>query len=282
MAPRASWTGHLKISLISIPVRLYTVSASSSSKVRLNMLHKDCLQRVRQQQICEAHGVLSRDAIVKGYEFEKDKYVVVDDDTLKSIRLESTKIIDVDQYIEADDVDPVYYNANYYVAPDGPVAMEAFRVFRETLRHSGKVGIGHAVLSGREHTVQIAPRDKGLMLTPLRYAKEVKKPAAYFEDIPDTAVPTEQLELFKQLIESKIAPLDMDSLVDRYEEALVEVIKAKIDGREPEVVQEQETAKAIDFMEALRASVQAENIPKKPPAASAPPKKKAAKKKKAG
>ena len=282
MAPRASWTGHLKISLISIPVRLYTVSASSSSKVRLNMLHKECLQRVRQQQICETHGVLSRDNIVKGYEFEKDKYVVVDDDTLKNIRLETTKIIDINQYIDANDVDPVYYNANYYVAPDGPVAMEAFRVFRETLNYTGKVAVGHVVLSGREHTVQIAPRDKGLMLTTLRFAKEVKKPTAYFEDIPETDVAPEQLELFKQLIESNIAPLDMDSLVDRYEEALVEVIKAKIDGREPEVVQEQETAKAIDFMEALRASVQAEKIPKKPPAASAPSKKKAAKKKKTG
>jgi len=246
------------------------------------MLHKDCLQRVRQQQICETHGVLSRDDIVKGYEYEKDKYVVVDDDTLKSIRLETTKIIDVDQYIDAEDVDPVYYSANYYVAPDGPVAIDAFRVFRESLRHTGKVAVGHVVLSGREHTVQIAPRDKGLMLTTLRYAKEVKKPTAYFEDIPDVEVPAEQLELFNQLIENRVAPLDMDSLVDRYEEALVEVIKAKIDGREPEVVQEQETAKAIDFMEALRASVQAEKIPKKPPAASAKPQKKAAKKKQAG
>ena len=282
MAARASWSGHLKISLISIPVKLYTVSASSSSKVRLNMLHKDCLQRIKQKQTCETHGDLSRDDIVKGYEYEKGKYVVVDDDTLKTIRLETTKIIDVDRYIEAGEVDPVYYNAYYYVAPDGPVGMEAFRVLCETLRQTNKVAVGHVVLSGREHTVQIAPRDKGLMLTTLRFAKEVKKPASFFEDVPDSSVPQEQVDLFKQLVEGKVDKLDLDSLVDRYEEALVEVIKAKIEGREPEVVQEQETAKALDFMEALRKSVEVEDIPKKPPAASASPEEKDSGEQKAG
>ncbi|MDH5327346.1 MAG: Ku protein [Gammaproteobacteria bacterium] len=265
MAPRATWTGHLKISLINIPVKLYTAVSTSSSRVKLNMLHGDCLQRVKQFYQCPEHGPVERSDIVKGYEFEKGKYLEIDDSTLKNIRLETTKIIEIVSFVNKSQIDPIYFNSHYYMAPDA-VGEEAYRVFKETLDRNEKIAIGRVVMSGREHTVRIAPKDKGLSLTTLHFAKEVRKTDAYFEDIKTSEVPKEQVDMFSQLINGMAAEVDPTNLVDRYEEALVEVIKAKIEGREPEVQVETEAAKTVDFMEALRASVAAENIPKKPAA----------------
>lgn len=267
MAPRATWTGHLKISLINIPVKLFTAVSSSSSRVKLNMLHDECLQRVKQFYQCPEHGPVERSNIIKGYEFEKGKYLEIDDNTLKSIRLETTKIIDIVSFVQKSQIEPIYFNSHYYMAPDA-VGEEAYRVFTQTLDQNGKVAIGRVVMSGREHTVHIAPKDKGLMLTTLHFAKEVRKTDAYFEDIKSDEIPKEQVDMFSQLINGMAAEVDPTHLVDRYEEALVEVIKAKIDGKEPEVQVETEAAKTVDFMEALKASVAAENIPKKPAAES--------------
>src|SRR5688572_3704221 len=132
MPPRATWTGYLRLSLVAIPIRLYNV-VSSTSKVSLNQLHKDCHHRVRQQLVCPEHGTLEREAIVKGYEYEKDKYVVVDEADLEKVKLETTKTIELMQFVEDSELDPLYFNTAYYVAPEGPVAEEAFRILREAM-----------------------------------------------------------------------------------------------------------------------------------------------------
>lgn len=266
MPPRASWTGHLKLSFVSIPVRLYN-AISSTSRVALNQLHRDCNNRIKNKTVCPEHGEVQRADIVKGYEVEKGKYVVVDESDLEKVKLESNKTIEIMQFVDQDEVDPMILNAPYYVAPDGAVAQTAFAVIREAMGASGKVAIGRVVMSNKEHIVALAVEDKGFVMTTLRYADEVRKPDAYFEDIADEKVDKEQLKLARQLIESKAAAFDHSEWKDRYKDALLEVIKAKLEGKEPAVVQTAEAGKVINLMDALRESVAAQTR-KKPPAKS--------------
>ncbi|MBV8414692.1 MAG: Ku protein, partial [Verrucomicrobia bacterium] len=158
MALRASWSGYLKLSLVTIPIRMYN-AIGSSSRVSLNQLHKNCRHRVRQQLVCPEHGKLERDDIVRGYEYEKDKYIVIDESDLEKIKLETTKTIDLTQFVEAGEVDPMFFDKPYYVAPDGPMAEDAFRVVREAMRKSNKMGIGRVVMSGREHVIALRVQD---------------------------------------------------------------------------------------------------------------------------
>ncbi len=271
MAPRATWTGHLKLSLISIPVRLYH-AVTSMSHVRLHLLHRGCNQRIHYQSVCSKHGAVQAEQVVKGYEYEKGKYAVVDEPLLDSIKLETTKMIEIVQFIDASEFDPIYLNTPYYLAPDGPLAEEAFRVVREAMRRTGRLAVGRVVMAGREHVVVIGLRDKGLQLTTLRYDKEVHAAEPYFADIEDKPVNREQLALAERLIESKSARFDPARFRDRYDEALTQVIKAKIEGAEPVLVQEAEMGKVVDFMEALRRSVtetaKAKAVRKRPAAAS--------------
>src|SRR6185295_3677563 len=148
MAPRASWTGYLRLSLVTIPVRLYN-AVSSTSKVSLNQLHKDCNVRLRQQMVCPEHGKVEKEDIVKGYEFEKDRYVVVDDADLQKIKLEATKTIDLIQFVDGTEVESIYFDTPYYVAPDGPVAQERFRILLLELRTAYQIAIGQVVISNR-------------------------------------------------------------------------------------------------------------------------------------
>ncbi len=254
MAPRAIWKGLLKVSLITIPVRLYN-AVSSTAKLSLNQLHKDCHQRVRQQLACPQHGHIERCEVVKGYEYDKGRYVVIEQTDLDNIQLQTTRTIEIVQFAAADELDSIYCNAPYYVAPDGPVAEEAFCVLREAMNRSRRLAIGRLVLAGREHPLALRVEGKGLMLTTLRSAAEVRCCSAYFEDIQDHELPDEQLQLAAQLIESKTAPLQAAQFSDRYQEALLGVIQAKIAGSEPVVVQHSEAGQVINFMEALKQSV---------------------------
>ncbi len=275
MPPRASWTGNLKLSLISIPVRLYR-AVSSSGRLSLRMLHQDCSQRVRYQYTCPVHGELDKDQIVKGYEFERGKYVVVDDETLDKIRLETTQTIEVVQFIDQAELDPIYLDTPYYLSPDGPVAEEGFQVIRKALEKTGKAAIGRVVMSNRELMVAISPRDTGLFLQTLHYQSEVRGSEAFFEGIPGKKVDPEEVELAESLIEKKSEAFDPSQFKDRYEEALTDVIKAKIQGEEVEVVEEREAGKVVNFMDALKRSVAEEEksgrkktaAGKKPPARS--------------
>jgi len=270
VAARATWTGQLKLSLVSIPVRLYN-AVRSTTKTPLNQLHKGCHHRVRQQLICPEHGKLERDQIVKGYEFEKDKYVVVEEEDLAKIKLETAKSIDLVQFIDESELDPIYLDGAYYVTPDGPMAEEAFRVMREAMRLAKKVAIGRVVMAGREYTTALRPQDKGFRLSTLHYADEIRTPEPYFEDIKNGDVDKSQLTLAKQLIENYSAPFKPEQFTDRYQDALLAVIKGKIEGTEPVLVQQTEASKVISLMDALQQSLaqaKPSKAVRKPPAAS--------------
>jgi DNA end-binding protein Ku len=262
---RASWTGYLRLSLITIPVRLFN-AISSADKIALNQLHKGCNFRLKQKMVCPTHGEVEREQIVKGYEYENDNYVVIEDSDLKAIRLETTKIIDLVSFANASQLDPIFLDSPYYVSPDGPVAEEGFRVLREAMRELARVAIGRVVLSGREHIVTLGVQEKGLRLSTLRYASEIKAAAPYFEDIKNGNVNSAQLGLAKQLVEQFTTDFKPEEFTDRYRDALMDVIKTKIAGA-PVVAQEVKVGKVINLMEALKQSLeksQATTV-KKPP-----------------
>ena len=261
MAPRAMWSGYLKLSLVTIPVRMYN-AISSTSRVALNQLHKNCNRRVRQQLVCPEHGKLEREDIVKGYEYEEDKYVVIDQADLEKIKLETSKSIDLIQFVTVDEVDPVFFDKSYYVAPDGPIAEDAFRVVREAMRKANKMAIGQVVIAGREHIIALRVKDRGFALSTLHYASEIRQAAPYFEGIRNGEVDKNQLALASQLVENNTAPFNPAQFTDRYEEALLEIIKAKAAGSEPIIVQEVEPGKVIDLMSALKQSL-AQSKPQK-------------------
>jgi len=228
---------------------------SSTSRVSLSQLHKNCQHRVRQQLICPEHGKLEREDIVKGYEYEKDKYVVIDESDLQKIKLETNKTIDLIQFVKADEVDPMFFDKSYYMTPDGPMAEDALRVVREAMRKANKMAIGRVVMLGKEHLIALRVQDKGFTLSTLHYASEIRQAAPYFEEIRNGEVDKDQLALATLLVENNTAAFDPGQFTDRYEEALLEVIKAKIAGSEPVVVQQVEAGKIIDLMSALKQSL---------------------------
>jgi len=267
MAPRASWTGFLRVSLVTIPVRLYNV-VSSTSRVSLNQLHKDCHLRLRQQMVCPEHGDVGKDKIVKGYQFEKDKYVVIDNADLQKIKLETTKTIELIQFVDANDLDLVYLNTPYYVTPDGPVAEESFRIVREAMREANKIGIGQVVMLNREQVIALRVQDKGFALNTLYYVEEVRKAQTYFGEIKNGSVEKNQLNLARQLVNSLASPFDPEKFVDHYQKALLEIVKAKIEGTEPVLAQKAEHGKVINLMDALKQSLARTHAEKKPAAPS--------------
>jgi DNA end-binding protein Ku len=182
MKPRCTWTGYLKLSLVTVPVRVYT-AISTTEKISFNQLHKNCHQRIRQKLVCPVHGEVTREDIVKGYEYAADQFVLVNETDLEAVRLETTSTIDLVQFIRADELDPMFLDSPYYVGPDGPVAEEGFGVLREALRRAKRIAIGRVVLSGKEKLVALKPQDKGLVFFTLRYATEVRTATAYFEDL---------------------------------------------------------------------------------------------------
>jgi len=234
----------------------------------LNQLHKNCNLRLRQQMVCPEHGKVEKEDIVKGYEFEKDRYVVVDEADLEKIRLETTKTIELIQFVEANELDPIYFNTPYYVAPDGPVAEEGFRILREAMRQANKVAIGQVVISSKEQVVALKVQEKGLVLNTLHYAEEIRNSATYFEEIKNGNVDKSQLALAEQLVNSYTTGFDASKFTDRYQNSLLEVIRGKIAGSEPVVTQRVEAGKVINLMDALKQSLAQSVAEKKPPAAS--------------
>lgn len=255
MAPRAMWTGQLRLSLVSFGVRLYAAT-ESSGRVSMNQLHKDCHQRVRNQLVCPVHGPIGRDEIVKGYEYEKDSYVIIEQEDLDNIRLESNKTIELVEFVDADEIDPLYVDSPYYLGPDGKVAEEPFNVIREAMKRAGKVGIGKVVMYGRERIVALQPEGRGFLLTTLRYAGEVRSSEDLFKDIKADSVDEEQLALASSIMEKKAGSFDPSEFTDRYQEAFFEIVKAKVEGQEPVTVSDEETPRSFNFMDALRQSVE--------------------------
>ncbi|MGE5271984.1 MAG: Ku protein [Thiohalocapsa sp.] len=249
---RPYWTGFLKLSLVTIAVRLYTAT-SEREKIRFHQIHEPSGERVRQQLIVPGLGPVEREDIVKGYEYEKGRYVTVDPDDLKRLRLETTDTIDIVQFV--DDIDPIYFDSPYYLVPDGSVAEEGYRVIREALRDSGKIAVGQLVINGHERVMAIRPLGTGLLGNALRYQDEIRQPEDYFRSIAEGGVDEDQLAIMEQIIARKTRPFDPEQFVDHYQAAVRELIDEKLEGRLPAKEPERRPAQVINLMEALKRSL---------------------------
>lgn len=263
-APRSSWKGYLRVSLVSCPVRLYPAS-SSADKISFNNLVPGTMSRISMVPTDPATGqAVPRDQLVKGYEFEKGRYVIVTDEELDSLQIESNRVIDVTQFVDDDQVDPLYLDSPYWLAPDGKMANEAFRVIVEGMRREKKAGIGRLVLSSRERAVLLSPRGKGIMIRTLRAPEEVRREGAYFEDIEEGPLDESAITLARQIVTQRAAEFDPKMFADRYQEALAELIKAKIKGEKIVSIEPSAPPPVVDLMAALKKSLET----MKPPAAS--------------
>ncbi len=255
MAPRPTWQGHLRLSLVTCPVALYTAT-SPQGDVHFNMLHKTTHNRIRMIPTDPETGPVEHSDIVKGYEIEKGRYVVITEEEIESVRLETTRTIDIERFIDADEIDRLYWNDPYYLAPDGKLAAEAFSVIREAMSGQQRVALGRLVLHQRERLLAIEPRDKGMVAWSLRSHDEVREPADFFEDIPDAKADRGMVEIAEKIINQLEGPFDPSKFNDRYEDALRALIREKQKGPGRKVsVEEPKDTNVVDLMEALRRSL---------------------------
>src|SRR3984957_3206184 len=283
MAGRAYWKGYLKLSLVSCPVKLFSATSATAGKISFNMLHKDTLNRVQQKYHDPELGEIDRADLVKGYQFEKDRYVVVTNEELEAVEIPSSKTIDIDGFVDAGDVDPIFMDSTYYLAPDGPIAEETFSVILEAMKRVNKVAVARIVLSGRERLVTIQPITDGFRLHTLRSAKEVREPSSALEKL-NAKISDDMLTMAAQIIAQKETTFAPEAFEDRYEAALMDLVKAKISGGQPIVTKAPERGNVVNLMDALRRSIEEERRPPAPspgkaavPAAKAAPQKGAAK-----
>jgi len=267
MAPRANWKGYLKLSLVSCPIALYPAS-SGSERTSFNRINKKTGNRLKQQNVdAETGDVVDREDIGRGYEVGRGQYMLVEDEELEKIRIESTHTIEIESFVPRAEIDERYLDSPYYIAPTERVGQEAFAVIRDAIREQGMVALGRVVVSRREHVVMLEAFDKGLLGTTLRYPYEVRDQAAYFEDVPDLKLPAEMKALAAHIVDSKVSHFDPSRFVDHYETALVEMLRAKQAGRVVAAPKEEPgPQRVINLMDALRASIGAET--KKSAAAS--------------
>jgi DNA end-binding protein Ku len=282
MAPRAYWKGYLKLSLVSCPIALYP-AASSAERVSFNRINKKTGNRLKQLLVdAETEEPVDKENVGRGYEIGKGQYIQVEDAEIDSIKIESTHTIDIDSFVPRAEIDDRYLDTPYYIAPTDKVGQEAFSVIRDAIREKGLVALARVVLSRREHVIMLEAFDKGLLGTTLRYAYEVRDKAGYFEDIPDLKLPAEMKELASHIVTGKSGHFDPSSFQDHYENALVNLLRAKQAGRIAEPAKEEPAPqRVINLMDALRASIGADTK-KKPAAASTKARAGAAAKRKAG
>lgn len=262
MAARATWKGYLKISLVNIPVRVFPATDAAAT-VSFNQLHRECRTRIQQKRWCPTcQTEVANTDLVKGYEFEKGKYVVVDEEDLSKVRTESTRVINVVQFADAKMIDPVYVERPYYLAPDGQVAADAFAVVRESMQD--KAAVGKVALYGREYLVAIQPRENGLVMYTLRHASEVRAMSEIDElkTVPTKTKPDE-LKLARQVIGNFETEGDLTQYKDHYQEELRRIIEAKIAGEEIVAPIEEAPPKVVNLMEALRQSLERVSANKK-------------------
>ena len=280
MAPRANWKGYLRLSLVSCPVALYPAS-SLSEKISFNRLNRKTGHRLKQQNVDSETGeVVPREDTARGYEVAKGQYLIVEDEELDAVQIESTRTIDIDQFVPKTEIDERYIDAPYYIAPDGQVGQDAFAVIRDTIGKLNMAALGRVVLTRREHVIALEPKGRGLLGLTLRYPYEVRDEASYFENIPDQKLPKEMLDLATHIVNSKSGHFDPSQFQDRYQNALIDLLKKKEAGEKIEPAREAAAPRVVNLMDALRASIGAEK--KKAPAPSTearrPAKKKASQK----
>ena len=286
MAARPTWNGHLKLSLVTCPVALYTAT-SKSSDISFNLINPKTNNRIRMVATDPETGPVERSDLVKGYEVSKGEYVLFDDEDFDKVRLESTRTISIDKFVDETEIDRLYWDDPFYVVPEKGVGVEAFAVIREAMRDAGKIALGCLVLRGKERQLALEVRDQGLIAYTLRAHDEVRDTADFFDDIPEVKADKDMVDIASRIIAQKEGDFDATEFKDRYDDALRDLIEAKTKGRKIVEAEEPETTNVIDLMAALRASLKGsadggggkKKAPaKKPAAKKAEPKKAPAKK----
>jgi DNA end-binding protein Ku len=253
---RAYWKGFLRLSLVTIGVEIYN-AVESKSDISFRQIHKPSGKRVNYQKVVQGIGKIENDDIVKGYEVDKDTYVVLDPEEIEAVKLDSKKTIDLVQFVDAKEIDYRYFERPYFIAPTDELSGEGYVVIRDALRKTGKVGLAQITISGREWLVAIAPLEDGLVMEMLRYAEELRQPADFFDEVPGAKPDREMVDLAVQLIEKKASAFKPEKFEDHYATALKALIKDKLKGRKI-VAHEDERPKGgniVDLMEALKRSV---------------------------
>jgi DNA end-binding protein Ku len=254
MAPRPNWKGFLKLSLVTCSVALYPAT-STSERVRFNIINRKTGNRIHNEVVdAETGDPVEPEDRVKGFQFEKGQYVLVEDEELDNVALESTHTINIDEFLPMSDVDRIYLDDSFYIVPQDEVAQEAFAVIREAMRKEDVAGLARVVVYRRERLLLLRPRGKGLLATALRYKNEVRDEKDYFDDIPNIKVPADMLKLATHIVETMRGKFDPGKFEDRYEHALVALIKAKRAGKAPPAERETKPSNVINLMDALRRS----------------------------
>ena len=258
MAPRANWKGFLRLSLVTCPVALYPAT-SDTEKVSFNQINRKTGHRIKYAKVDADTGEeVAAEDIMKGYKVDTDTYIEVSKDELEDIALESTRTIEIDEFVPKTDIDNRYLIRPYYLVPDGKVGHDAFAVIRETIRSMNKVAIGRLVLTNREHIIALEPLDKGLMGTLLRYPYEVRSEKEYFEDIQDVKITKDMLDLARHIVEQKSGSFEPGQFEDRYESALIELINQKRNGLPIAKAAPKSSGNVINLMDALKRSLAGE------------------------
>ncbi|MDF2095286.1 Ku protein [Aquibaculum arenosum] len=255
----AVWTGQIRLSLVSLPVKLYAAT-QSRAKLAFHQVHEPSRKRVRYEKVVPGIGPVDKDEILRGYEYEKGRYVLLSDEEVNDIKLDAKKTLELVQFVDHCEIDPIYFDRPYFVVPDGELAEDAFRVVRDALRRSRKVGLGQIVVRGREYIAALEPCGKGMLLETLRFDEELRRSDAYFESIADTKSDKDLVALAEELIERQAGPFEPESFTDRYSKALEQLVKAKIKGREAVSLESEETTsdqggEVVDLMQALKKSL---------------------------
>ena len=253
---RSIWKGHIRFSLVTIPIRVYN-AIDAAQTIRFNQLHKECNGRVGYDKRCKkCNEILSTDGIQKGYQYEPDQYVVMGQDDLQAVKLKSTKIIDIEGFVDASEIHPTLFEAPYFAGPDSPVAAKTYALLCQALIKSGKVGVGKVVLRDREDPVILSPQDGGLVLYRLRYPEEVRK----MKDVPQLEekqqIDKDELKLAEQLVKSMSTELKKIDLRDHYHKALKDIIHAKVQGQQIVTYVPEEDKPSVDIMTALKQSIE--------------------------
>jgi DNA end-binding protein Ku len=258
MAPRANWKGFLRLSLVTCPIALFPAT-SESEKISFNQINRNTGHRIKYQKVDADTGEeVSSEDIVKGYKVDTDSYLEVTKDELENIALESTRTIEIDEFVPRSEIDDLYLVRPYYIVPDGKVGHDAYAVIRETIRSLDKVALGRVVLTNREHIIALEARDNGLMGMLLRYPYEVRNSAECFDDIQDVKITKDMLDLAKHIVEQKSGHFDPSKFEDHYEAALQDLLNKKRAGQPIARVEKRSTGNVVNLMDALRASLKGE------------------------
>jgi DNA end-binding protein Ku len=255
VAARAYWKGYLKLSLVSCPISLFPAT-SEREKIHFHQINKKTGNRIKYKKVdAETNPEVNPDDIVKGYEVGKNDFIELEPDELDAVALDSTRVIEIDQFVPAAEIDELYLDHPYYIVPDGEVGAQAFAVIREAIRKEGMVALGKVVFTSREHVMALKPRGDGLLGITLRYPYEVRNEKTYFDDVPDEKVPKDMLELASHILDTKRGRFDPKRFEDHYEDALKDLLRKKKKGEKIERQKEPAPSNVVDLMEALRQSV---------------------------